>query len=64
MSSFTDLMHPLTLLDEAKEKRDEVYGDRHEGHLSHELVAGGAAFEAMKKWEDSQRRNGTSPSNR
>ncbi|CAM1510615.1 Fc.00g009500.m01.CDS01 [Cosmosporella sp. VM-42] len=44
--------------DEAKEKRDEVYEGGHESHLSHEVIAGGAAFEAMKKWEDSQRNSG------
>ncbi|KAK7413078.1 hypothetical protein QQX98_008026 [Neonectria punicea] len=44
--------------DEAREKRDEVYDGQHEGHLSHEVIAGGAAFEAMKKFEDSQRNSG------
>ena len=43
---------------EAKEKRDEVYNGRHESHLSHEVVAGGAAFEALKLFEDKQRREG------
>ncbi|OBR11614.1 putative CipC-like antibiotic response protein [Colletotrichum higginsianum IMI 349063] len=46
---------------EAKEHRDAVYEGRHEGKLSHEIVAGGAAFEAMKLFEDRQRKNGTSP---
>lgn len=44
--------------DEAREKRDEIYGGRHESHLSHEVLAGGAAFEAMKLFEDKQRREG------
>ncbi|KAH6896047.1 hypothetical protein B0T10DRAFT_479357 [Thelonectria olida] len=46
--------------DEAREHRDRVYDDerRHEGHLSHEVLAGGAAFEAMKLWEDRQRDSG------
>ncbi|KAI1843989.1 hypothetical protein JX265_005829 [Neoarthrinium moseri] len=44
---------------EAKESRDQIYdGQPHESHLSHELVAGGAAFEAMKLFEDRQRNNG------
>ncbi|CAI0642475.1 hypothetical protein CGCF415_v003956 [Colletotrichum fructicola] len=42
---------------EAKEHRDAVYGE-HEAKLSHEVVAGGAAFEAMKLFEDRQRKNG------
>ncbi|KAF7561069.1 hypothetical protein G7046_g3080 [Stylonectria norvegica] len=44
--------------DEAKDKRDEVYDGQHEGHLSHEVIAGGAAFEGMRKWEESQRNKG------
>lgn len=44
---------------EAKEHRDAVYGE-HEAKLSHEVVAGGAAFEAMKLFEDRQRKNGMS----
>lgn len=43
---------------EAKEHRDAVYEGQHEGKLSHEIVAGGAAFEAMKLFEDRQRKNG------
>ncbi|KAH7125897.1 hypothetical protein EDB81DRAFT_764992 [Dactylonectria macrodidyma] len=45
--------------DEAREQRDEVYNNEHQSHWTHELVAGGAAFEAMKKFEDSQRNKGT-----
>ena len=45
--------------DEAKNARDEIYdGSPHESKLSHELVAGGAAFEAMKLFEDRQRKEG------
>lgn len=47
----------LTHVDDARNKRDEVYGE-HESHFSHEVVAGGVGFEAMKKWEDSQRKKG------
>ncbi|ORY71120.1 uncharacterized protein BCR38DRAFT_479641 [Pseudomassariella vexata] len=43
---------------EAKEKRDEVYNGEHESHLSHEVIGGGAAFEAMKLFEDRQRKEG------
>lgn len=56
-------VHTLTSMElpgEAKESRDAVYNaEGHESHLSHEVVAGGAAFEAMKLFEDRQRRNGT-----
>jgi hypothetical protein len=44
--------------DEAKEHRDAVYNGEHQSHLSHEVVAGGAAFEAMKLFEDRQRSEG------
>ncbi|KAI1199960.1 hypothetical protein F5X97DRAFT_321974 [Nemania serpens] len=45
--------------DEAREKRDEIYdGEPHQSHLSHELIGGGAAFEAMKLFEDRQRKEG------
>ncbi|KAI1138693.1 hypothetical protein F5Y05DRAFT_47347 [Hypoxylon sp. FL0543] len=45
--------------DEAKSQRDEIYdGQPHESKLSHELVGGGAAFEAMKLFEDRQRKEG------
>ncbi|KAH6655154.1 hypothetical protein BKA67DRAFT_559623 [Truncatella angustata] len=48
---------------EAKDKRDEVYdfeGEprEHQSKFTHEAVAGGAAFEAMKLFEDRQRKNG------
>ncbi|KAI1084224.1 hypothetical protein F5B20DRAFT_287817 [Whalleya microplaca] len=45
--------------DSNKEKRDQIYdGQPHESHLSHELIGGGAAFEAMKLFEDRQRKEG------
>ncbi|KAF4119403.1 Protein of unknown function (DUF3759) [Geosmithia morbida] len=44
--------------DEAKDVRDEVYGDKHEGKLSHELLGGAAAFEAMHLFENKQRSEG------
>ncbi|KAI0009588.1 hypothetical protein F4779DRAFT_364901 [Xylariaceae sp. FL0662B] len=45
--------------DDAKERRDQIYdGQPHESHLSHELIGGGAAFEAMKLFEDRQRKEG------
>ncbi|KAK7953226.1 hypothetical protein PG996_014122 [Apiospora saccharicola] len=48
---------------EAKEHRDDVYSDdfnpqKHDSSFLHEAVAGGAAFEAMKLFEDRQRKNG------
>ncbi|KAI1376649.1 hypothetical protein F4677DRAFT_445442 [Hypoxylon crocopeplum] len=45
--------------DDAKSQRDEIYdGQPHESKISHELVGGGAAFEAMKLFEDRQRKEG------
>ncbi|KAI0401329.1 hypothetical protein F4802DRAFT_433888 [Xylaria palmicola] len=45
--------------EEARDRRNEIYdGQPHESHLSHELIGGGAAFEAMKLFEDRQRREG------
>lgn len=36
-----------------------MYGEKkHEGKLSHELIAGAASFEAMKAWENHQRKEG------
>ncbi|KAF9388346.1 hypothetical protein CPB97_001201 [Podila verticillata] len=40
------------------EHHDEVYGEKtHQGSWTHELIAGAAAFEAMKKHEDSNPEN-------
>lgn len=35
-----------------------VYGEQHEAKFSHELLAGGASFEAFKLFEDRQRSEG------
>jgi hypothetical protein len=35
-----------------------VYGGEHQAKFSHELIAGAASFEAMKLFEDRQRREG------
>lgn len=35
-----------------------MYGEKHEGKLSHELVGGAAAFEAMHLFENQQRKEG------
>ncbi|PIG79327.1 cipC-like antibiotic response protein [Aspergillus arachidicola] len=44
---------------ESDEAHQKVYGqEKHEGKLSHELIAGAASFEAMKAWEDRQRKEG------
>ncbi|TGJ85766.1 hypothetical protein E0Z10_g2968 [Xylaria hypoxylon] len=49
----------VRLAEESRQKRDEIYdGNPHESHLSHELIAGGASFEAMKLFEDRQRNEG------
>ncbi|KAI4591528.1 hypothetical protein LQW54_010041 [Pestalotiopsis sp. IQ-011] len=45
--------------DNNRDSHQEVYGDGgHEAKFSHELVGGAAAFEAMKLFEDKQRREG------
>ncbi|KEZ45558.1 hypothetical protein SAPIO_CDS1893 [Scedosporium apiospermum] len=44
--------------DEAKDRHGDLYGDQHQGKFSHEAVAGGAAFEAMKLFLDRQRKQG------
>lgn len=48
--------------DDGRESHDRVYNqdqpDQNEGKFSHELLAGGAAFGAMKLFEDQQRREG------
>ncbi|KAI8627637.1 hypothetical protein F5Y19DRAFT_477163 [Xylariaceae sp. FL1651] len=45
--------------DESRDARDQVYDQEpHQSHLSHELIGGGAAFEAMKLFEDRQRKEG------
>lgn len=46
--------------DDNRDAHQQVYGDdqQHEAKFSHELIGGAAAFEAMKAYEDSQRRKG------
>jgi vacuolar-type H+-ATPase subunit B/Vma2 len=50
--------------DHAKGHHEELYADNVEPHhkakFGHELVAGGAAFEAMRMFEKHQRKNGSS----
>ena len=51
--------------DESRDAHQEVYGSggyENQAKFSHELIAGAAAFEGMKKWEDHQRDEGTLPS--
>lgn len=47
---------------DGQQQYDQVYnqdqGDQHDGKFSHELLAGGAAFGAMKVYEDQQRKEG------
>ena len=50
---------------ESEDAHQQVYGDEsseHKGKLSHEVVAGAAAFEGFKLFEDNQRKEGTSNS--
>lgn len=35
-----------------------MYDGNHQAKFGHEALAGGIAFEAMRKWEDSQRQKG------
>ena len=47
--------------DQGQNDHQQVYGgeqQQHEGKFSHELLAGGAAFEGMKLFEDHQRKEG------
>ncbi|KAG7664503.1 uncharacterized protein J8A68_001976 [[Candida] subhashii] len=46
------------MFDFLKDSHQEVYGQQHEGKFSHELIAGAASFEAVKLFEDRQRREG------
>jgi hypothetical protein len=49
-----------SLVETSHEANQQVYGDEQprEGKFSHELVAGAASFEAMKLFEDRQRKEG------
>ncbi|KAL6243438.1 hypothetical protein RBB50_009430 [Rhinocladiella similis] len=47
--------------DDARQSHQEVYGSGgydNQAKFSHELIAGGAAFEGMKLFEDHQRKEG------
>ncbi|KAE8419258.1 hypothetical protein BDV36DRAFT_294312 [Aspergillus pseudocaelatus] len=43
---------------ESEEAHRQVQEGNHEGHLSHQLIAGAATYAGMKAWEDHQRKNG------
>ncbi|KAF2153413.1 hypothetical protein K461DRAFT_278224 [Myriangium duriaei CBS 260.36] len=43
---------------ESQDAYDQVYNDKHEGSIGHELLAGGASFAAFKAFEDHQRSEG------
>jgi hypothetical protein len=43
---------------DAQDNYDKVYKDDNKAELSHELLAGGASFMAMKMFEDRQRKEG------
>jgi hypothetical protein len=44
--------------DDAKDNYNKAYQDDNKAELSHELLAGGASFMAMKMFEDKQRKEG------
>ncbi|KAH8548019.1 hypothetical protein BGW37DRAFT_508791 [Umbelopsis sp. PMI_123] len=50
----------MGLFDSFQNNHQEFYDTPHEhkSKLSHELIAGAASFEAVKAWEDHQRREG------
>jgi Protein of unknown function (DUF3759) len=47
--------------DESEDASRQVYNDEphHKGKFSHELIGGAVGFEAMKAYEDHERKNGT-----
>ncbi|KIM52806.1 hypothetical protein SCLCIDRAFT_1223444 [Scleroderma citrinum Foug A] len=47
--------HPINMTREAHE---QVLNAPHKAHLSHELIAAAASYEAMKVWNDHKSRNG------
>jgi len=57
---FPQLTPPPPSQDDGREARDEVYNGNPErdGKLSHELLGGAAAFEAMHLFENQQREKG------
>ena len=48
--------------DDAKDSYNQAYQDDNKAELSHELLAGGASFMAMKMFEDKQRKEGKNSS--
>ena len=57
----------MTSPDEARRDHQEVYGNggyENQAKFSHEVIAGGAAFEGMKLFEDHQRNEGKIDSSR
>jgi len=50
--------------DDSRGAHEQVYNDEphHEGKFSHELIGGAVGFEAMKAYEDHERRQGKAPS--
>lgn len=50
--------HPA---DDAHEDYKKVQNSDNQAELSHEILAGGASFMAMKEWEDHQRKSGRLP---
>ena len=48
--------------DDAHDDYKKTQNDDNKAELSHEVLAGGASFMAMKEWEDHQRKEGTHPS--
>lgn len=44
--------------DDAKDSYQQAYQEDNKAELSHELLAGGASFMAMKMFEDKQRKEG------
>ena len=53
----------LTILDDSNDAHRQVYEgeNKHESHLSHEVLAGAASFAGMKAFEDHQRKEGRLP---
>lgn len=45
--------------DEARDNYQQTYQSDNKAEFSHELLAGGASFAAMKFFEDHQRKEGT-----
>lgn len=46
------------LFDFFGEQHEQVHSDKHEGKLSHELIAGAASYEAVKAYQEHCAKNG------